>query len=208
MRMFRQILGTLLIVVLAGCDPMRITSDYDPAADFTGLKTYDWMPVANKEGTDAAQEVDGLVVDRILDSRIRRAVENQLAIQGHQKLTPEKADFLIGYHAAVQEKLRVTTMDDHYGYGRGWRPSRRPYGGRGGYSRGSYSGGRGYSRTFVAKYDEGTLVLDIVDPKTKMLLWRASAQAEVDRDDSLEKRQKRLNEAVRRMLEDFPPQSQ
>ena len=57
----------------------------------------------------------------------------------------------------------------------------------------------------MQQYEEGTLILDIVDPKNKQLIWRGSAQDEVHFKSSPEKDQTQLNEAVRMMLQTFPP---
>jgi len=57
----------------------------------------------------------------------------------------------------------------------------------------------------VSYYDEGTVVLDIIDPKTRNLVWRGSAQSRVDDGDTPEERDARVNEAYRRILERFPP---
>ena len=59
--------------------------------------------------------------------------------------------------------------------------------------------------THTYQYDEGTLLLDIVDSMTWKPVWRGSAQAEVNLDADPEKKQERIDEAVRRILERFPP---
>lgn len=55
------------------------------------------------------------------------------------------------------------------------------------------------------EYEEGTLILDVVDPKSKELMWRGSAQDEVNFKSTPEKAQAQINEAVNGMLEHFPP---
>ena len=51
----------------------------------------------------------------------------------------------------------------------------------------------------------GTLVLDIVDARTKRLIWRGAAEGTLDRDISLENEEKIISEAVEKLLKDFPP---
>ena len=55
------------------------------------------------------------------------------------------------------------------------------------------------------EYDEGTLILDIVDAESRTLIWRGSARAEVSATVAPETREARVREAVRRILEQFPP---
>jgi hypothetical protein len=189
MRVLKRLLAILLAATLGGCASMEINSDYDPVASFSGLRTYAWMPGPQKKTGD-------LRIDNpLLDARVRQAVDRQLEANGYVKQPPERSDFLIGYQAAVEKKLDVYTVDHYYGYPPGWG-STRGYGAWGGT----------IPETHVYEYDEGSLILDIVNPQTRKLIWRGSAQAEVNRSASPEKRQERIEEAVRRMLERFPPQ--
>jgi hypothetical protein len=59
--------------------------------------------------------------------------------------------------------------------------------------------------TYVRQYEEGTLVLDIVNAKSNQLMWRGSAQAEINRQLKPEEREKRLQEAIGKILAQFPP---
>jgi hypothetical protein len=67
------------------------------------------------------------------------------------------------------------------------------------------AGGWGGPQTYAYDYDEGTLLIDVADPATMQLLWRGSATGVVDPQASPEKRELRINDAVERMLADFPP---
>ena len=178
----QRLLGIVLIAALGGCSTMTVTSDTDPSASFTGFRTYEWMTETPTKTGDP--RIDG---NSILASRIRSSVERQLAAKGYEKRSSGTPDFLVGYHASLEKKTSVEMLNDYYRYDRGW-------GWR-------YRG----PQTYVYEYDEGTLVLDIVDPKTRKLLWRGSATDVVDPTASGEARQKKINEAVTQILEKFPP---
>lgn len=176
----------LLLAVLSGCSTMQISSDYDAAANFAALKTYDWMPEPQKVTGDP--KID----DPFIERRIRDAVDNQLAAQGYNKLVSGDADFLIGYHVALDKRLVVSTMNEYYGVvvGPRWHHSTpRWYG----------------SETYVYDYDEGSLILDIIEARSRTLLWRGSARARVDTTANAERKTKRINEAVKKILAQFPP---
>lgn len=110
--------------------------------------------------------------DSLLDKRIRRAVEHEMEAKGYRFVESGKTDALIVYHIAVQNKVDI----DRYGY---W--------------------GR---RVHVKRYKEGSIILDIVDPKTKELIWRGVAQGTVR---YLEGDPERVKEAVFKILETYPP---
>ncbi|HVP10421.1 MAG TPA: DUF4136 domain-containing protein [Phycisphaerae bacterium] len=54
-------------------------------------------------------------------------------------------------------------------------------------------------------FNEGSLVLDVLEPQSGKLIWRAVAQARILPDATTEVRNKRLNTAVQRLMKDFPP---
>lgn len=69
-----------------------------------------------------------------------------------------------------------------------------------GYEPGEY--GRGAR---AVQYDEGTLVVDAVDRRTRRVVWRGWAQADVEAvPGEPDRMRERIQEAVERMFEDFP----
>jgi hypothetical protein len=168
-------------LLLAACSSVTVSTDYDPGADFAGLKTWAWLP--RKAGATGDPRLDSTLVHE----RIRHAVETQLAARGYEKAAVARADFLVAYHTAVERKMDVDTIYRGYGYGRG-----------------AWAWGAGHE-TMVYEYDQGTLLLDVLDPKAHRLLWRGSASAVVSEHSTPEKRTKLVNEAVSRLLDRFPP---
>ena len=181
----------VLATSVAGCSTMEISYDYDPKADFTGLKTYDWLAEPQKPTGDP--RIDG---NTILETRIHEAVDAGLAARGFRKVTSDP-DFLVAYHVSLDKRQSVQTLNNYYGYGPGWG-----YGYGASYRPGVWAGA---PETYVYEYEEGTLILDIVNPRNKELIWRGSAQDEVHFKTSPEKEQTQLDEAVHKMLEKFPP---
>ena len=181
----------MLAAVMAGCSSMEVSVDHDPKANFAGLKTYGWLKEPQKPTGDP--RIDG---NTILENRIHEAVDTELAAGGFKKVTSD-ADFLIAYHVSLDKRRSVQTLNSYYGYSPGWG-----YGYGAAYRPGYWTGA---PETYVYEYEQGTLILDIVDPKNKELIWRGSAQDEVHFKTTPEKDQSQLNEAVHKMLENFPP---
>ena len=53
-------------------------------------------------------------------------------------------------------------------------------------------------------HEEGALILDIIDPGSGQRYWRGIAQARLHDDDSPKVRRRRISEAIREMLAQFP----
>ncbi len=185
--LFPMILG----LVLSACATVSTSTDYDPAANFSALKTYDWagpQPITGNPRLDSD----------ILHTRIRNAVERELATMGYRKVTSGEPDFKVAYHVGLEDKLDVTSFT-YYDYD---YPAY--YHGRAGFGP---SAAWPQTETHVYQYEEGTLLLDIVDPLTNKLIWRGTAKAEVDPNQSSEKKEAKINKAVQKLLSKFPPQS-
>jgi hypothetical protein len=176
-----------LSALTLACSGIRVDHDYDPSANFASLQTWAWLPHAGRSG-------DPRLDNALLDSRIRAAVESELAAKGYARASSGKPDFQVTYHLSVEGKLAVDTVYRDYPPG--------SYG-RVGYRR----GGWGYTETRVREYDEGTLLIDVLQAESGALLWRGSGVATVREESTPEKRTKRINTAVEKILERFPPNS-
>jgi hypothetical protein len=168
-------------VASLACSGIRVTTDYDPSADFSNVRSYAWFDQQSGVQGDRAD------VTSLLDRRIRSAVDAELQRKGIQLVDNSQARALVSYHLGVETKLDVDTVNTGYGYGR--------YGRYGGID----------TTTTVREYQEGTLLIDVIDPSSKQLIWRGTGQATIRRSSTPEEREKRINEAVKQILEKFPP---
>jgi hypothetical protein len=57
----------------------------------------------------------------------------------------------------------------------------------------------------VSSYDEGTIIVDVINPKDKRMIWRGTASDVVDPDRTPTEREERIQEAVHEILAEFPP---
>jgi len=173
----RSLIAALVIAPgLAACSGISTSSDWDGSYDFGRLASYAW----SEQGLEGG-------VSEIMLRRMRLAVGEQLAAKGFVEAEPDRADFLLAYHAGVQNRQQYDT----YGYGAGgwW---------------GGYWGG-GMTTTTVRSYSEGTLILDVVDRASNQLVWRGTASGTIDAMEGPEQRIATIEEAVRKMLKEFPP---
>lgn len=175
------LLQLLCLTILTGaCSPIRsISYDYNRAVDFSGLRTYDWIPIPAE-----MQEKEGL-----MQERIKKAVNFRLEAKGF-RITKGKSDFLVATNFGQVEKLKVYDYGYPYPY---YGPSRR-------YDYGSYHGG---VSSFY--YREGALVLDFIDTASKEVIWKGVATVYLSKDQTPDKIDDVVNEAVEKILANFPP---
>ena len=158
----------------------KTSYDYDKSTDFTTFKTY-----AFKKGTEVGQP--------LIDSRIVAAIETELAAKGLTK-SDASPDVFVVYHTAFDKEKDISTFSSGYGGGYG------PYGwGWGG------GWGGGTTTTQVRDILIGTLVIDIADAKKNSLAWRGMGVKEVDTQAKPEKRDKSINNAVKKIFKNYPP---
>lgn len=178
MKNFISILSVfaLSLILLSGCGTsISVNQDYDPAYDFTKLKTFGFIPITSEAG-----------IDQLNADRLGEALKTNLTAKGFT--LSEKADFGIALFFTKSTKTDISTTGGYgYGYGYGYR----------GY------GGVGY--TDIYQYDEGTLVVDFIDMAENKLIWRGIGSGVMSDNPSVEERTANINYAVSEILAQFPP---
>jgi hypothetical protein len=171
-------LAVLLVPVLVL--GQKTSYDYEKSANFAAFKTY-----AHKEGTPVGQQ--------LIDARIVAAIDAQLAAKGLTK-SESNPDLAVIYHMAFDKQKDISTFSS--GYGGGYGPY--GYGWGGGWAGGTTS-------TQVRDILIGSLVIDMADVAKKQLVWRGMGTKEVNTQANPEKRDKSINEAVKKIFKNYPP---
>jgi len=116
-----------------------------------------------------------------------RAIDTQLESKGLFKVNGEgEADVLVAYHANFDENLQIT------GFSSGFGPPRF----------GNVSG-----MATTQKVVSGTLIVDLMDARTRNIVWRGLAERDLDPSAKPEKRDKNINKAAEKIFKHYPPQS-
>ncbi len=111
----------------------------------------------------------------LVKKRIENAIERAMTAKG-LTATPGPSDLNVRYHFGSTRKTEVER------YPAGWRGLR--------------------TRVVRVPYNEGTLVIDLRDPATRSLVWRAIA-AEDQRD--VTKLESKLDGMVKKSFDKYPP---
>jgi len=171
--------------LLSACETVTVTTDYDHSAPFGNYHTYTLAPPAH-----------GQTMSPTSEAALHDALRTELAARGITEAPGKKADIDVVRHAFIQGKVSVQQYTD-WGYGHAgmW-----PYG------YGYYGMWMGAPTTYAYynEYNEGTLILDFVDARTKKLVFRGIGQAVVGGPEA---NAEKIREGVKKMMEGFPKSS-
>ena len=185
---------TLLTLIfglfLMGCAkmPVDVSTDFDKSANFSRYTTFKWY-----QDTPSARRDSTRTYDTFLDRRMRSAVESNLTTKG-MRLVATNPDLLVAYDVKVVTRQEVrpdyTYAPGYYGYG-WWYGYRYNY---------------GYSRfaapMYIDQYQDGTVIIDLIDAKDNELVWRGWGRMEVG---SANVSETEINRIVGKILSEYPP---
>lgn len=165
------------VVWMACSSPIKVSSDYDKAANFSRYKTYAFTEGAEK-----------LPVTDINRTRLLQAVSNELAKEGFTK--SDQPDVWVDLKMLTENKRSATaTTSPMYGPGYG------------------YTMAPTFSTTSIEAehYLKGTLFVDMIDLSTRQLVWQGRAEGIIDPQASPEKRERKINVVMQKIFTKYPP---
>jgi hypothetical protein len=174
MKMNFRLPGLLLLILcslsLNGCvttsGAIGASAIKAPYANLNAYKTYSWYQTV----TPAAPAYDAGYTEN-LNKHIQQAVEEELQQRGYRRVE-EDADVLVAYDLSVsvpEEKDNPKNFREGFGYSYGYMSGYR-------YNYG-HANMPGYRS--VDLFKAGTLIIDLVNPKSNMLLWRGWAEGSI-----------------------------
>lgn len=158
--MLRRWAAAALAIACAGCGGnVQVRTQAAPGFTTEGRRTFRILPVPARVdgGTPAANDpmLENSITNRALRDDVRRALHSR----GYQPADGGPADLDVAIYAAANQALDIRT----YNYGYTWRGWPRQY-------------------TEVTPYERGTVIVDLVDPRNRQLLWRGQGVAQVSND--------------------------
>lgn len=162
------------LALLAGAD---VKTDFNPNQDFSGYHSFAWKSVKSAP--------DGRVDNSLISDRIHSAVNAQLDKHGFVGVSEtENPDLLVVYHINAKERHSPRYATAPFGYGRwggGWGGTISDY-----------------------RYLEGDFMIDLIDARTRKLVWRAYATDTGNSLASIESG-KQIDKLASKAFEHFPP---
>lgn len=182
-RMKQLMVPFLMLALLSACTSVRVVTDYDRDADFATYKSYAFY----KTGIDKAQISD---LDK---KRILVAIDAELSSRGLTK--NKQPDMLVSIF--TKENERVDVYNNSFGFGWGW--------GWGFYNPWFWGPYGNFGGTNISTRTEGALYIDIIDAKTKELVWQGKGTGIVGSSKDIAKKEERIREFVSQILREYPP---
>jgi hypothetical protein len=159
-----------------------VKTDFDPAADFSHYRTFTFI---------GGQEITrtGLLSDSAMRERFKNFISGAMSLHGlHEVPADQNYDLAVRYWVARRAKTETTIVSNDFMYG-GYPPY--------------WTGPWGWSyEEYVTDYLDGTLVIDLIDPATKELVWRTFLKQKIeDREKAYREAKKNLSKS----FSQFPP---
>jgi len=175
-----KLMPLLLSLAVVGY-AQKVTVDSDKTVDMSGYKTFSFLGWQN----DSDKILNDLDKQRLLEAF--QGEFNKRAITEVQ----DNPDMDISLYIVVSKETSTTAYTSYMGggFGRGYRG-------------GAWGGG--YATTTYSENDylQGTLVIDVYDPKSKKLIWEAVASGTIN--EKPQKREKGIPKAVKKLMKRFP----
>jgi len=125
----------------------------------------------------------GDIVDPVWTRRFEDVLADTLAARGLTKVK-DGGDLWGVVHARFSNNYQVNTWNAGWGYGWGWG---------------------GPMVTTVTPIPVGSMIVDLVDARTKELVWRGTASAELATGISNEHREQNLRKVLAGLFANYPP---
>lgn len=184
-----------LILILAGCVSVTVhPPDWDRTVDFSALKTYAWAPGEQQKTGDPRMD------NALVDARIRSSVDRVFAGKGYEKTAAGSPDFWVAYHLTLEGKTDVMTIPGNY-----YSPVMVAANGT--IINNNWGVGFLENQTIVDEYEEGTLFVDILDPRRQKLIWRGSVSRILEDARDPGERDRRVFSGVSKLFAKFPPKN-
>ncbi len=191
MRYYKFLLAFVIApFFLSGChttsnEPLTgVGYEFDSEFDLSAAKTF---AVILPESPSA--------MSFLLRKRILQDVSSELELRRYKRVSErEKADLWVTVHGTSRQVVDTVTYSNVY-YTRTYRRAGWDYYG-------------GYPGTFVTTREEGTLMIDVIDAKSKELVWRGYGIKRLTGGPATSTTDREIYESVRRLLRSFPPRAE
>lgn len=181
-RVERFVVTIALAISITACTSgPKVRVDADPSANLAGYKTFAFF---EELATDKSR------YSTMITGRLKEATRRELKRRGYEEVE-QNPNLLVNFNTNVENRTDVqSTPSASAGF----------YGYRGG----AYGAWGGYPTDIhTTHYQEGTLVIDLVDAEKKQLVWQAVAQGRLSKK-AIENPTSSIDALIAEMFEKYP----
>ena len=172
------------IFMFSSASAQKVEYDFVAGTDFSKYKTYKW------QRADKA-----LYPDEANDKLMMRVTDAVLASKGLTKVETDTADVYVIYQLAILDDVMWSSFRSDIG---GWQDA----GDSGAMILPGFKGATTNSSTPIKR---GSLILDIYDVGQKKRVWQALATKTIDMEAPMQKREKKAQKTMAKILSNYPP---
>lgn len=187
------VVAAMLAAPIALSAGVKVRSEYDKSFDFRGLTTWAWHPESAGDVRMAVTADDNpAAMKERFEPVILDAVQKEMAARGLNLAdasgTPQ---LFVNYYVLISTNQSRQTMGQFLPTVPEWGIPPFSYG----------------ATQSLKVFEEGSLVLDVTSTKTRQLIWRGMAVAELQRKSAPQDRDTRLRAAIAEVVKKFPKTS-
>lgn len=186
MRLSSELTAAVAVMLAACASRSQVHTAVNPERGVAGCHTFTILPAPQHLGVGEGSN-DPMLASSGAGRALRTALLEGLTKRGYT-VADTSPDFAVAYYATTKDKLDIMRWD----YGYAWWPRWwRGWGARG-----------PVGPMEATEYAPGTVVVDVIDPPTRELLWRGKGRAPVSDDERTY--DLGLEKAVTAILAGFP----
>ncbi len=193
MKPVRTLASCMVLLLTAGAfvlaGGIKVETKHDKTFNFEGLKTYAWrLDGANPVHLLQTSGHDPEQIRKNVEPTILAAFDQAFASRGLRRIAEGEPDFYVDYYVLIGPNITSQYHGQFVGAIPEW---------------GLPDFAMSTSALKIAV--QGSLIVDLVSAKQKMIVWRGKADADLDKPKPPEQRVAVMNDVAKRMLEKFPP---
>jgi hypothetical protein len=174
----------LALALATSCSTTHGRFDFDGGASFAAYRSFAIVHPA-PAGAEVPLPEGDIAKSQLTERRVREAIERELGAKGLASAPEASADLLVAFNLSSRRATRLVSYPDGFIHAwphRWWRDH--------------------WDEAYTQLYTEGVLIVDLVDAKTRRLVWRGwTANPLPDSGDMT----RVVDHAVGEVLENYPP---
>lgn len=191
-------MAIMLALLISGCSTLQVQVDSDPEFDFASLSKFNVMYTKKNDDKDFSR------------SRISKMLEQYFQEKGYLSVSKEEADFYLIVHLDIQKKSEIETNYEILGvhprldyYRIPYVPGTAPVIYNDPYIS-SLDSTRVVETTRTYDYEEGRLVIELLDVKQNAVVWQGIAEDELSDLPTQEAKTAYIQKVLDKLFRDFP----